>query len=289
MREAVVDGIDLGAFDDAAGDRAGEEPTGTDGAADPAGSNGRLAAGELTVVGDGERMYVPAARAFHRMDAAATAAGLDLQLNSGYRTYAEQAALYRAYLNGTGNLAARPGHSTHGLGLSADIKVTDPATLRWLRAHAKTYEFVNDVPSEAWHWTWRPLTRREPGQGRTGHTPLATPSTLADTTAPLRRVRTRMGVCGSIPAAMARRSRPASSSRVMPSGDSLVAVTVRCVVTSSPGRAVGADMLLLGCKDLPQSHGRLSGTETSWSGGASRLDRCTPVPGWEHFDKLVRR
>ena len=122
----------------------------------PDGSNGRLPASELTGVGDGERMYAPAARAFGRMDAAATAAGHDLHVNSGYRTYGEQASLYRAYLNGTGNLAAPPGHSTHGLGLSADIQVTDPATLRWLRAHAGTYGFVNDVPSEAWHWTWRP-------------------------------------------------------------------------------------------------------------------------------------
>jgi zinc D-Ala-D-Ala carboxypeptidase len=40
--------------------------------------------------------------------------------------------------------------------LSADIRVTDPATLRWLRANAARYGFVNDVPSEAWHWTWRP-------------------------------------------------------------------------------------------------------------------------------------
>jgi peptidoglycan hydrolase-like protein with peptidoglycan-binding domain len=122
----------------------------------PHGSNGRLPASELTGVGDGERMYAPAAQAFGRMDAAATAAGHDLHVNSGYRTYAEQAALYQAYRNGTGNLAAPPGHSMHGLGLSADIQVTDPATLRWLRAHAGTYGFVNDVPSEAWHWTWRP-------------------------------------------------------------------------------------------------------------------------------------
>jgi peptidoglycan hydrolase-like protein with peptidoglycan-binding domain len=122
----------------------------------PNGANGRLPAAELTGVGDGERMYAPAAQAFHQMDAAATATGHDLHVNSGYRTYAEQAALYQAYLNGTGNLAAPPGHSTHGLGLSADIQVTDPATLRWLRAHADTYGFVNDVPSEAWHWTWRP-------------------------------------------------------------------------------------------------------------------------------------
>jgi len=122
----------------------------------PAGTNGRLPASELTSVGDGRRMYTPAARAFGSMDDSARAAGHDLHVNSGYRTYGEQAALYQAYRNGTGNLAAAPGRSTHGLGLSADIQVTDPATLRWLRANAARYGFVNDVPSEAWHWTWRP-------------------------------------------------------------------------------------------------------------------------------------
>jgi LAS superfamily LD-carboxypeptidase LdcB len=106
-------------------------------------------------VGDGQRMFTPAAQAFRDMDAAARAAGHDLHVNSGYRTYAEQAALYQAYRNGTGNLAAPPGRSNHGIGLSADISVTDAATLRWLRANAGRYGFVNDVPSEAWHWTWR--------------------------------------------------------------------------------------------------------------------------------------
>ena len=77
-------------------------------------------------------------------------------MNSGYRTYAEQAALYEAYRNGTGNLAAPPGRSTHGLGLSADINVPDARTLAWLRRHADEYGFVNDVPSEPWHWTYRP-------------------------------------------------------------------------------------------------------------------------------------
>jgi peptidoglycan hydrolase-like protein with peptidoglycan-binding domain len=123
--------------------------------ATPAGTNGRLPDSVLTSVGDGRRMYTPAAQAFGRMDDAARAAGHDLHVNSGYRTYGEQAALYQAYRNGTGNLAAAPGRSTHGLGLSADIQVTDPATLRWLRANASRYGFVNDVPSEAWHWTWR--------------------------------------------------------------------------------------------------------------------------------------
>ncbi|MDT5029060.1 MAG: hypothetical protein QOE61_5486 [Micromonosporaceae bacterium] len=67
----------------------------------------------------GERMTKAAAGQFRAMDAAAKAAGLELHVNSGYRTYAEQAALYNGYLHHGGPLAAAPGHSTHGLGLSA--------------------------------------------------------------------------------------------------------------------------------------------------------------------------
>jgi LAS superfamily LD-carboxypeptidase LdcB len=118
--------------------------------------NGHVPSSKLTSVGDGEKLVGPVARQFTRMDAAARAAGLDLHVNSGYRTYAEQAQLYQNYRNGTGNLAAAPGHSTHGLGLSADINVTNPKVLAWLRDNAGRYGFVNDVPSEPWHWTYKP-------------------------------------------------------------------------------------------------------------------------------------
>jgi hypothetical protein len=118
--------------------------------------NGYVPASKLAPVGDGEKLLAPAARQFRRMDAAARAAGLDLHVNSGYRGYAEQAQLYRDYQNGTGNLAAPPGRSTHGVGLSADIDVNNPKVLAWLRENAGKYGFVNDVPSEKWHWTYKP-------------------------------------------------------------------------------------------------------------------------------------
>jgi hypothetical protein len=118
--------------------------------------NGHVPGSKLTSVGDGKKMLGPAARQFLRMDAAARAAGLDLHVNSGYRTYAEQAQLYREYRNGTGNLAAPPGRSTHGLGLSADINIPNSKVLSWLRENAGKYGFVNDVPSEPWHWTYKP-------------------------------------------------------------------------------------------------------------------------------------
>lgn len=133
------------------------EPTrGPAGCTRPAGANGRLPASELASVGDGERMFHPAARAFRRMDAAARAAGLDLHVTSGYRTYQEQAVLYERHLRGEGARAAPPGRSTHGLGFSADVDVTGAGTLAWLRRHAGRHGFVEDVADEPWHWTWHP-------------------------------------------------------------------------------------------------------------------------------------
>jgi hypothetical protein len=42
-------------------------------------------------------------------------------VTSGFRSYAKQAGLYAAYLAGTGNLAAPPGHSSHERGQAVDV------------------------------------------------------------------------------------------------------------------------------------------------------------------------
>lgn len=118
--------------------------------------NGRVPPSRLSSVGDGERLIPAAARQFRLMDAAAKAAGLNLHVTSGYRTYAEQASLYHDYLYADGPLAAKPGHSTHGVGLSADVDVRDARVSTWLRHNAARFGFVPDVPSEPWHWTYRP-------------------------------------------------------------------------------------------------------------------------------------
>lgn len=117
-------------------------------------SNGHVPGSRLANVGYGERLLRPVAREYLRMAAAARTAGVSLPLNDGYRSYAEQAELYRRYRNHTGNLAAPPGHSTHGLGLSVDISTTNPRVFPWLHKHAASYGFANDVQSERWHWTY---------------------------------------------------------------------------------------------------------------------------------------
>jgi peptidoglycan hydrolase-like protein with peptidoglycan-binding domain len=109
-------------------------------------------------IANGKELRSDAAASFNRMHAAAARAGIDLHVNSGFRSMAEQQELYRKYLNGTGNLAAKPGYSNHQGGIATDINVggTGTATYKWLAAHASEYGFKRTVPSEPWHWEYRP-------------------------------------------------------------------------------------------------------------------------------------
>jgi len=115
---------------------------------------------DITVspIAGGKEMRSDAAAAFNRMHAAAKAAGINLHVNSAFRTMEEQRALYQKYLNGTGNLAAKPGYSNHQGGIAVDINVggTGTSTYKWLANNASRFGFVRTVPSEPWHWEYRP-------------------------------------------------------------------------------------------------------------------------------------
>jgi LAS superfamily LD-carboxypeptidase LdcB len=66
--------------------------------------------------------------------------------------------LYQKYLNGTGNLAAKPGYSNHQNGISMDvggINGYNTKAYSWLKANAAKYGFKNDVGGEYWHWTFK--------------------------------------------------------------------------------------------------------------------------------------
>ena len=117
--------------------------------------NGRIPEGALTPIGVGRhRLWSPAADAFRRMTASAAAAGVHLGVTDSYRSYDDQVDVARRKgLYGQGGLAAQPGTSTHGWGLSVDVDATAD-TLPWLRQHAREFGFVEDVPREPWHWTY---------------------------------------------------------------------------------------------------------------------------------------
>jgi hypothetical protein len=78
--------------------------------------------------------------------ALAKASGEPIQVNSAYRSNEEQAELYAAYLNGTGNLAAPPGQSNHNHGSAVDVNLT--ARQREL---APQFGLGFPVAGEDWH------------------------------------------------------------------------------------------------------------------------------------------
>ncbi|MBN9612460.1 MAG: M15 family metallopeptidase [Actinobacteria bacterium] len=98
-----------------------------------------------------------AAGALARMAAAAAAAGLPLQLVSGYRGFELQRSLFEGYSAEDGVAAAetysaRPGHSEHQTGLAVDLDdggghafesaFGETVTGRWLREHAPEFGFI---------------------------------------------------------------------------------------------------------------------------------------------------
>ena len=121
--------------------------------------NGRIPVGSLTPLATqpGHRLYAPAAASWNNVVAAARAEGIELRLTDSYRDYEEQVDLVRRKgLYSQGGLAATPGRSNHGWGLAVDADVTDPRTLRWLKANGPRFGWVEAVPREPWHWEFRP-------------------------------------------------------------------------------------------------------------------------------------
>lgn len=118
-----------------------------------------------------------AAEALAKLYQAAKKDSVNLMLASGYRAYSEQVVLYNRYVAQDGQSAAdtysaRPGHSEHQLGLSADVEpasrtcevqqcFADTAEGKWVAANAYKYGFVIRYPKgkesqtgyeyEPWH------------------------------------------------------------------------------------------------------------------------------------------
>jgi len=103
---------------------------------------------------DGKPVEVHTAIAFERMRTAAQRDGVALRINSGFRTMEHQHALYAAFRQGRGNLAARPGESNHQSGHALDLNTATPGVFPWLQRNARRFGFRRTVPSEPWHWEY---------------------------------------------------------------------------------------------------------------------------------------
>ena len=87
------------------------------------------------------------------LDAVAKDLGVTIHINSGLRTFAEQAVLYQLYLDGKGPVAAKPGQSNHNFGKAADCAINGQNMLdfKGVREACERHNICFPVPGEKWH------------------------------------------------------------------------------------------------------------------------------------------
>jgi hypothetical protein len=124
-------------------------------AASPAGASGEMPSmatgggyGGPLAYRQGEGMRPDVAVAFDRMAAAASRAGISLLVVSGFRSDAEQAALFAAHPDP--KWVAPPGHSLHRCATELDLG--PDSAYGWLAANAGSFGFVQRYAWEAWHF-----------------------------------------------------------------------------------------------------------------------------------------
>jgi Transglycosylase SLT domain/D-alanyl-D-alanine carboxypeptidase len=104
--------------------------------------------GGALIYRDGEGMRPDVAAAFDRMAAAAQADGVELIVVSGFRSDAEQAALFAAHPDP--RWVAPPGRSLHRCATELDLG--SESAYGWLAANAGRFGFVQRYSWEAWHY-----------------------------------------------------------------------------------------------------------------------------------------
>jgi len=84
---------------------------------------------------------------------------------TAYRTFAEQQYFWNLYQSGKGNLAARPGTSNHGWGITVDVPTTKQRQL--IDKYGADYGWSkkwSDAPSEWWHIKYDPNRDKHRGE-----------------------------------------------------------------------------------------------------------------------------
>jgi hypothetical protein len=150
VRVRVRDRITIGPAASVAGDAEAEAELVPPGIVPGVGAAG---AGEYTgplAVRQGKPMRPDVAQAFDRMAAAAAADGVHLIVVSGFRSNAEQAALFAAHPDP--KWVAPPGRSLHRLGTELDLGPS--AAYGWLARNAERFNFVQRYSWEPWHYGW---------------------------------------------------------------------------------------------------------------------------------------
>ncbi|MDH3293764.1 MAG: peptidoglycan-binding protein [Acidimicrobiia bacterium] len=116
----------------------------------------------VNIVGTGgqmEQLTLDSLAAYLDLKDAAAQDGIEIGVVSAFRTFQQQKKLRDRYLQGTGNLAARPGHSNHQHGQAVDLNTggfDGNLVYDWLKKNGPRLGFIRTVNREHWHWEHRP-------------------------------------------------------------------------------------------------------------------------------------
>lgn len=255
----------------------------------------------------GEGMRPDVAVAFDRMAAAAAQAGLTLVVNSGFRSDAEQAALFAAHPDPT--WVAPPGHSLHRCATELDL---GPETAYgWLAANASRFGFVQRYSWEPWHYGYdrppAPCSEAGNAVGATGgiagaggggdgaFAGTALPSFVpARFRAPLLRAATRWNVSAALLAAQLMAESNFDPYAGSPAGAQGIAQFMPSTAAAyglrdpfDPDEAIDAQGHLM--SDLLHQFGSLQLALAAYNAGPAPVEACGCVPAYPETQAYVSR
>ena len=243
----------------------------------------------------GKPMRPDVARALDRMQRAAAAAGIRLIVTSGFRTNAEQAALFARRPDP--RWVAPPGRSLHRLGTELDLG--PPGAYGWLARNAGRFGFVRRYSWEPWHFGYV----RSPGtasvgfgvRGGDGRATAAVQSFVPARYAPLiARAAQRWSVSAQLLAAQIYAESNFNPFARSPAGAQGIAQfmpgTARALGLRNPfdpGQAIDAQAHLM--RDLLRRFGSVPLALAAYNAGPAAVARCGCVPPYAETRAYVAK
>ncbi len=278
---------------------AASEWTGAEGQATGGGYGGPL------VYRNGEGMRPDVAAAYDRMAAAARAAGHTLLVNSGFRSDAEQAALWEAHPDPT--WVAPPGQSLHRC--ATDLDLGPSTAYGWLAEKATRFGFVQRYSWEPWHYGFTAGPAPCSRAGEDGGSPAAgggpgpdgassgdalpsfVPARFRD---PIERSAARWGVSGALLAAQLKAESNFDPNAVSPAGAQGIAQFMPGTAASyglrnpfDPVAAIDAQAHLM--SDLLRQLGSIPLALAGYNAGPGAVEPCMCIPPYPETRAYVAR
>ena len=236
----------------------------------------------------GKPMRPDVARAFDRMHAAAHADGVELLINSGYRSDAEQARLYAQHPDP--HWVAPPGRSLHRYGTELDLG--PPSAYGWLGTNATRFHFHQRYAWEPWHYGYglNPRSAPRTSDGRSA-VPSFVPAAYADQIA---RAASRWNVSAALIAAQLYVESNFNPFAVSGAGARGIAQfmpgTARTYGLLDPfdaGASISAQAHLM--RDLLRRFGSVALALAAYNAGAGAVEGCGCVPPYPETQAYVTR